>query len=100
MDDLDRFIQTNEKSTPGFSRQVDQRTAELELAYKLRQAREFLRLTQQQISARTSISPRIISRIENAHDDRLSLHAIKQYARVLRLTVRMDLMPEPSDSKA
>ena len=99
MDDLDQFIQAKENSTPTFSQLVDQRTAELEIAYRLRQARESLRLTRQQIAARSSISLRMISQIENACDDRISLHAIKQYAHALGLTLKMDLMSETSDSR-
>lgn len=97
MDDLDRFIQNKENSVLDFSQRVEQRAAELEIAYRLRQARESRHLTQQQMAARSSISHRVISRIENAHDDRISLHALKQYARVLGLTLKMDLVPEASD---
>jgi transcriptional regulator with XRE-family HTH domain len=99
MDDVDRFIEKRGKSSPGFSQRVEQRAVELEIAYRLRCTRKSRRLTQEQVAANSSISRRVISRIENGHDDQISLHALKQYARALGLTVTMDLVSDTPDSE-
>jgi DNA-binding XRE family transcriptional regulator len=93
MDDLDKFISKIDKESPGFKEKVKKRSQEIQIAHQLRLARESLHLTQKEIARKWNISRQVISKIENAKDDRISLHTLNEYARVLGYSLKVDIVP-------
>jgi DNA-binding XRE family transcriptional regulator len=93
MDDLDKFISKINKDSPGFKEKVEKRSQEIQIAHQLRIARESLNLTQKDIAQKSNISQQVISKIENAKDDRISLHTLNEYARILGYSLKVDIVP-------
>ena len=96
MDDLNKFIAKIEGESPGFKEKVRRRSQEIQIAQQLRLAREALNLTQKDVAERWDISQQVISRIENAKDDHISLHILNKYSRILGYILKMELA-EPSE---
>lgn len=93
MDDLDKFISKINQESPGFKEKVEKRSQEIQIAHQLRIARESLNLTQKDIAQKSNISQQVISKIENGKDDRISLHTLNEYARILGYTLKVDIVP-------
>ncbi|MFH1897022.1 MAG: helix-turn-helix domain-containing protein [Candidatus Desantisbacteria bacterium] len=92
MDDLNKLITKIDKESPGFKEKVKKRSQEIQIAYQLRLTRESLNLTQKDVAEKWNIPSQVISRIENAKEDRISLHALNEYAQILGYNVRMELL--------
>lgn len=92
MDDLDRLIEQENKKNPNFRNEVNTRSKEIEIAMKLRAAREALRLTQKEIARKHNISLQAISRIENPRDNHVSLYIINWYANILGFDLKLELI--------
>ena len=93
MDDLDKLISKIDKNSPGFKEEVKKRSQEIQIAHQLRLARESLHLSQKEVAKRWNISSQVISKIENATDDRISLHTINEYAKILGYSLKLELVP-------
>jgi len=92
MDDLDKLIEQEHTKNPGFRDKVKIRSSEVEIALKLRYAREKLKLSQKDIATRYNISLRAISRIENPKDNHVSLYMLKWYANILGFDLKLELI--------
>jgi DNA-binding XRE family transcriptional regulator len=92
MDDLDRLIEKENQKNPGFRDKVKTRSNEIEIALKLRAAREALKLSQKDIARKHNISLRAISRIENPKDDHVSLYMLNWYASILGFDLKLELI--------
>jgi len=100
MDDLDKLIAKIEGESPGFKEKVKKRSQEIQIAQQLRLAREALKPTQKDVAARWDISKQVISRIENAKDDHISLHILNKYSRILGYILKMELVASGEKAKA
>ena len=92
MNDLDRLIEKENLKNPGFRDNMKIRSTEVEIALKLRAARETLKLSQKEIALRYNISLRAISRIENPKDNHISLYLLKWYANILGFDLKLELI--------
>lgn len=95
MDDLNKLIAKIDTESPGFKEKVKKRSQEIQIAYQLRLARESLNLTQKDVAERWDIPQRVVSKIENAKDDRVSLHTLNEYAKILGYSLKMELVASP-----
>lgn len=93
MDDLDKLISKIDKNSPGFKEKVKKRSQEIQIAQQLRLARESKHLSQKEVAKKWNISSQVISKIENAKDDRISLHTINEYAKILGYSLKLELVP-------
>lgn len=92
MDDLDRLIEQENQKKPGFRDEVKTRSNEIEIALKLRAAREALKLTRKEIVRTHNISLQAISRIENPGDNHISLYMLNWYASILGYDLKLELI--------
>lgn len=92
MDDLNKLITKMDKESLGFKEKVKKRSQEIQIAYQLRLARESLNLTKKDVAKRWNIPQQVISRIENAKEERISLSSLNEYAKILGYSVRMELL--------
>ncbi|MDI6794490.1 MAG: helix-turn-helix transcriptional regulator [bacterium] len=92
MDDLNKLITKIDNESPGFKEQVKKRSQEIQIAHQLRLTRESLNLTRKDVAERGDISQQVISKIENAKDDRISLHTLNKYAEMLGCSLKMELV--------
>ena len=93
MDDLDKLISKIDEDSPGFKEEVKKRSQEIQIAHQLRLARESLHISQKEVAKRWNLSSQVISKIENAKDDRISLHTINEYAKILGYSLKLELVP-------
>jgi len=97
MDDLNKLMAKIDAESPGFKEKVKKRSQEIQIAHQLRLARESLNLTQKDVAQRWDISQQVVSKIENAKDDRISLHTLNEYAKILGYSLKMELVTSAKD---
>jgi DNA-binding XRE family transcriptional regulator len=82
MDDLEKYIEKRKKRSPGFARNYESGYENFRIGFLLRQAREEMGVTQEQLAKRLRTKKSAISRIEN-HAEDIRLSTLNRYAEAL-----------------
>lgn len=82
MDDLDRYIDKRKKQSAEFAETFDAGYEEFKIGIMLRQAREQVGITQEELATRLHTRKSAISRIEN-HADDIRLSTLRNIAQAL-----------------
>lgn len=82
MNDLERYIKKRKESDPEFAKDYEIGYTEFKIGVILRQAREEVGLTQEELAKRLNTKRAIISRIEN-HAEDIRLSTLGKYATAL-----------------
>ncbi|MBI5215276.1 MAG: helix-turn-helix transcriptional regulator [Ignavibacteriae bacterium] len=90
MSDLQRYIQQRKNKDKEFAEEYDAGYTDFKIGILLRQFREELGLTQDDIARKLKTRRSAISRIEN-HADEIRLSMLKRYAKVIGKKVRVEL---------
>lgn len=89
MDDLDRFIETRKKSSPGFAKNFDKGYEPFKIGVLLKQARVDAGLTQEEVAALLHTQKSAICRIEN-HAEDIRLSTLVNYAHAIGKTFYLE----------
>jgi len=82
MDDLEKYIAKRKKKSSVFARNFEVGYENFRVGYILRQAREELGITQEEVAKRLRTKKSAISRIEN-HAEDIRLSTLNRYAEAL-----------------
>jgi ribosome-binding protein aMBF1 (putative translation factor) len=82
MDDLEKYIAKRKKTSPKFARNYESGYENFRIGFILRQAREELGITQEQLAKKLKTKKSAISRIEN-HAEDIRLSTLNKYADAL-----------------
>ena len=90
MSDLQRYVAQRKKHDPEFAEEYDSGYTDFKIGVLLRQFREEIGLTQDDVARKLKMKRSAISRIEN-HADEMRLSVLKKYAKVIGKKVRIEL---------
>lgn len=82
MDDLEKYIKKRKKRSPEFTRNYESGYENFRIGFLLRQAREEMGITQEQLAKKLKTKKSAISRIEN-HAEDIRLSTLNRYAEAL-----------------
>jgi ribosome-binding protein aMBF1 (putative translation factor) len=82
MDDLEKYIEKRKKRSPKFARNYESGYENFRIGFILRQAREEMGITQEQLAKKLKTKKSAISRIEN-HAEDIRLSTLNKYADAL-----------------
>ena len=82
MDDLEKYIENRKKRSPKFARNYESGYENFRIGFILRQAREEMGITQEQLAKKLKTKKSAISRIEN-HAEDIRLSTLNKYADAL-----------------
>ncbi|AXI99588.1 transcriptional regulator, XRE family [Cyclonatronum proteinivorum] len=89
-DDLERFIEKKKAESPDFARNFEEDYLNFKIGVILRQAREEMGITQQEVAEKLNTSKSVISRMEN-HADDIRLSTLRKYAKALGRKVKLEI---------
>ena len=89
-DDLERFIEKKKAESPEFAENFEEGYLNFKIGVILRQAREDLGITQQEVANKLNTTKSVISRMEN-HADDIRLSTLRKYARALGRKVKLEI---------
>jgi HTH-type transcriptional regulator / antitoxin HipB len=92
MNDLKRYIQKRSKGDPEFAKGFESGYEQFKIGAVLRQARESVGLTQEEIADQLETRKSAISRIENSTGD-IRLSTIEKYARAVGHELSLQIRP-------
>lgn len=82
MDDLEKYILKRKKKSAAFEKSFEVGYENFRIGFVLRQAREELGITQEEVAKKLRTKKSAISRIEN-HAEDIRLSTLNQYAKAL-----------------
>jgi ribosome-binding protein aMBF1 (putative translation factor) len=82
MDDLEKYIEKRKKRSPKFARNYESGYENFRIGFILRQTREEMGITQEQLAKKLKTKKSAISRIEN-HAEDIRLSTLNRYAEAL-----------------
>jgi len=82
MSDLERYIKNRKRRDPEFAKDFETGYTEFKIGVMLRQAREEVGLTQEELARRLNTKKSAVSRIEN-HAEDIRLSTLERYATAL-----------------
>jgi HTH-type transcriptional regulator/antitoxin HipB len=89
-DDLERFIEKKKDESPEFADNFEEGYLNFKIGVILRQAREDMGITQQEVADKLNTTKSVISRMEN-HADDIRLSTLRKYARALGRSVKLEI---------
>jgi DNA-binding XRE family transcriptional regulator len=89
-DDLERFIEKKKVESPEFAENFEEGYLNFKIGVILRQAREDMGITQQEVADKLNTTKSVISRMEN-HADDIRLSTLRKYARALGRKVKLEI---------
>lgn len=88
MDDLEKYIKKRKKRSPEFARNYESGYENFRIGFLLRQAREEMGITQEQLAKKLKTKKSAISRIEN-HAEDIRLSTLNRYAEALGIRLQV-----------
>lgn len=88
MDDLERYIAKRKKRSAAFARSFEVGYENFRIGFLLRQVREELGITQEEVAKKLRTTKSAISRMEN-HAEDIRLSTLNRYAEVLGKTLHV-----------
>jgi len=82
MDDLEKYIEKRKKKSPSFAKSFEVGYENFRMGFLLRQTREELGMTQEEVAKKLRTKKSAISRIEN-HAEDIRLSTLNRYAEAL-----------------
>jgi len=89
-DDLERFIEKKKAESPEFADNFEEGYLNFKIGVILRQTREDMGITQQEVADKLNTTKSVISRMEN-HADDIRLSTLRKYARALGRSVKLEI---------
>ncbi|MEX0774024.1 MAG: helix-turn-helix transcriptional regulator [Balneolales bacterium] len=89
-DDLERFIEQKKAKSPGFAENFEEGYLNFKIGVILRQAREEIGATQEDVAQKLKTTKSVISRMEN-HAEDIRLSTLSKYAKALGKNVRLEI---------
>ncbi|MEX2633684.1 MAG: helix-turn-helix transcriptional regulator [Balneolales bacterium] len=89
-DDLERFIEQKKATSPEFAENFEEGYLNFKIGVILRQAREEMGATQEQVAKKLKTTKSVISRMEN-HAEDIRLSTLSKYAKALGKNVRLEI---------
>lgn len=91
MSDLQKYISKRKRSDPEFAEAFESGYSNFKVGVQLKQAREKVGMTQDEIAQKLKTKKSAISRIEN-HTEDTRLSTIEKYAKALGKRVRVEIV--------
>ena len=91
MDDLEKYISKRKNKSKKFSETFDKNYESFKIGVLLRQAREEMGITQEELAEKLSTKKSAISRIEN-HAEDIRLSTLKSYLEALGKKLQINIM--------
>lgn len=89
-DDLELFIEEKKQESPEFAENFEEGYLNFKIGLILRQAREEMGVTQQEVARKLKTTKSVISRMEN-HAEDIRLSTLTKYAKALGKKVKLEI---------
>lgn len=89
-DDLEVFIEEKKAESPEFAENFEEGYLNFKIGVLLRQAREEMGVTQQEVAQKLNTTKSVISRMEN-HAEDIRLSTLSKYAKALGRKIKLEI---------